>query len=53
MGLASVRQNWCPERCHQPVRLLTPFRGMQAKMGGDDPEDSFIDQTRQPVAAPR
>ena len=44
MRLAPVRRNWFPERCHQSVRLLTPFCRVQAKMGGDDAEHSFADQ---------
>ena len=44
MGLAPVRRNWIPERCHQAVRLLAPFRAVQAKMGSDYPQHSLTDQ---------
>ena len=44
MGLAPVRWHGFPKRCHQLVRLLAPVRGAQAKMGGDDPQQSLADQ---------
>ena len=33
-----------PRARHQSVRLLTPFRGMQTKMRGDDAQHSLADQ---------
>ena len=41
MGLAPVRWHGFPKHCRQLVRLLAPFRGVQTKMGGDDPQHSL------------